>query len=488
MLLRECLLVALTTLLVKANPTSVEERTLDPVCVQISNAISSASHVYYAGTWLYTKGISHWASSSSQLSNCVVEPGTAADIGIILNILGSTNTSFAVKGGGHASNPGFSSTQGVHISMYRFSEVTYDNITATAVVGAGLIWDDVYAALEPYGVNVVGGRVPGVGVAGFTLGGGYSWLTNQHGLTLDNVVAYELVKPDGTVSTVTESSDSELFFGLKGGFNNFGVVTKFTMKTYPQTQVWGGLITITGNNIPLVAAAAARFSANTTDPKAGVITTYNFILGAPGISQLLFYDGPTPPAGIFDDFLAIPYLTKDVSTRSFLSLVQASPANVTYGERASFHSVSVLDFTPNILNVILNETVYWGSRLSLKTGTFISYDVEPFLSTIFTHANSESAYPPTRSLGLLPFNIYYAWTSSLFDDDFHTAIKTSATAIYNAAIAEGQSIAGAPIYPNYALYDTPLAAMYGDNVARLTALKQRIDPGNVMRLAGGFKF
>ncbi|KAG6823365.1 hypothetical protein H0H93_003794, partial [Arthromyces matolae] len=53
----------------------------------------------------------------------------------------------------------------------------------------------------------------------------------------------------------------------------------------------------------------------------------------PGISQLIFYDGPSPPAGIFDDFLAIPYLTKDVSTRDFLSLVKSSPANATYGQR-----------------------------------------------------------------------------------------------------------------------------------------------------------
>ena len=77
-----------------------------------------------------------------------------------------------MKGGGHASNPGFSSTTGVHIAMSRFSEVTYDAAAQTATIGAGLVWDDVYAALEPYNVNVVGGRVSGVGVAGFTLGGG----------------------------------------------------------------------------------------------------------------------------------------------------------------------------------------------------------------------------------------------------------------------------------------------------------------------------
>jgi FAD/FMN-containing dehydrogenase len=143
--------------------------------------------------------------------------------------------------------------------MRRFNEVKYDADTKTATIGTGLvgqdfyhwvhrvewmfprlIWDEVYAALEPHGVNVVGGRVSGVGVGGFVLGGGeskhapnscrsdlanchkgYSWKTNQYGLAVDNVLAYELVLPRGDVVTVTEDSEPELFFGLKGGLNNF---------------------------------------------------------------------------------------------------------------------------------------------------------------------------------------------------------------------------------------------------------------------------
>ncbi|KAF9002470.1 FAD dependent oxidoreductase [Cyathus striatus] len=483
-------------LLAVASPAEVQERgiidaLLDPVCVQIANAISSASDVYYPGHWLYFKGITHWARSSSQISKCVVEPGTATDIGVILNILGSTQTPFAVKGGGHASNPGFSSTSGVHISMFRFSEVTYKSDSQTAVIGAGLVWDDVYTALQQHGVTVVGGRVTGVGVAGFILGGGFSWLTNQYGLAVDTVTAYELVKPDGSVVTVSATSNPDLFWGLKGGFNNFGIVTKFTLKTYAQTEVWGGLITITEKNIPLVAAATANFSANVKDPKAGIITTYNYLLGQPGISQILFYDGPSPPAGVFDDFLSIPYFTKDVKTRSLSSLVQASPANVTYGQRGIFNTVSVLKYTPNLLSVILNETEYWGKYLSAKTGVFISYDVEPFLSDIYTHNTTASAYPATRpSAGLLPFNIYYAWVGTAFDDDFHAAARQSAAQIRNAALAEGQAgIDASPnLYPNYAIYDTPLSDIYGSNVARLKSLKASVDPKNVMGLSGGFKF
>lgn len=131
-------------------------------------------------------------------------------------------------------NPRFSSTPGVQISMTRFSEVNYDPDAQTAEVGAGLIWDEVYAALEPFNASVVGGRVTGIGMAGFTLGGGmyasvsaiartvhesiplgYSFKTNQHGLGLDNVVAFELVLPNGSVTSVSATSNEELFFSLK---------------------------------------------------------------------------------------------------------------------------------------------------------------------------------------------------------------------------------------------------------------------------------
>ena len=82
---------------------------------------------------------------------------------------------FAVKGGGHATNPGFSSTQGVHISMTRFNHIDINKDSQTVEIGAGLTWTDVYAYLVPKGLNVVGGRINGIGVAGLTLGGGESF-------------------------------------------------------------------------------------------------------------------------------------------------------------------------------------------------------------------------------------------------------------------------------------------------------------------------
>ncbi|KAH7908528.1 FAD-binding domain-containing protein [Hygrophoropsis aurantiaca] len=479
---------ALLSLLSALVPNLAADVKADRTCVQISNTVSSASHVYYLGSLHYDKDVEHWASSSFHVAACSFEPATAEDLGIALQILGTNRTPFAVKGGGHTSNPGFSSTTGVQIAMYRFSQVNYDPTSRTASIGAGLTWDDVYSALEPHGVNVVGGRVSGVGVAGFTLGGGYSWLTNQYGLTVDTVTAFELVMPNGTLTEVTGESQPELFFGLRGGFNNFGIVTKFTLKTFSQGQVWGGLITFTENNIHLVNAATASFSASNTDPKAGIITTYNFLLGEPGVSQLLFYDGPNPPPGIFDYFLDIPYFTKDISTRSFLSLVTSSPSNATAGSRGIFNTVSVLNYPIALIDAIVNETIFYGTTLGRAIGTFISYDIEPFLPALFDHSSTPSAYPPSRAQGLLPLNIYYAWELPTSDSLFHHAATTSAAYLKRVAVAEGQDVENAAVYGNYAIYSTPLADIYGANVPQLESLKAAVDPNNVMGLAGGFKF
>ncbi|CAE6360683.1 unnamed protein product [Rhizoctonia solani] len=378
--------------------------------------------------------------------------------------------------------------------MFKFSQVTYhsaplaaDGSVGTVDIGSGLVWDSVYASLEPLGVNVVGGRVTGVGVGGFTLGGGYSWLSNQYGLTIDTVTAFEVVLPNGTITTATETTNPDLFFGLKGGFNNFGIVTKFTLLAFPQGQVWGGLKTFTANNLDKVNKATADFVANVTDPKAGIITTYNFLLGQPGVSLLMFYDGPTPPAGIFERFTSIPHFTSDVSTRSFLSLVGASPSNATYGFRGAFNTVALKTYSPALIEQVLNQSKTWGSHAALRFGFFISYDVEPFLPSMSKRSKG-GAYPHDDFLA--PLNLYYAWVGESEDEWYHAALEESTRFIREQAIAEGQDIGGAKQikYGNYASATEDLASLYGPNLDRLKTIKNKYDPKNVMALAGGYRF
>ncbi|KAF8495559.1 FAD-binding domain-containing protein [Russula emetica] len=429
-------------------------------CNQIATSISNASVVYY----------SPWRNPA-----CSVEPGTAQDVGVI--------------GGGHATNPGFSSTTGVQIAMTRFNQVIVNKTASLVEVGAGLIWDDVYKALEGTGLNVVGGRVSGVGVAGFTLGGGYSWKTNQYGLMVDNIESFELVLPNGTIQTVT-SQNEDLWFGLRGGFNNFGIVTKFVLQAHPQGDVWGGFVIIPSLFFDEVNAAILKFQQEVTDPKAMVLPTYNTVGDIPSIEVLMFYDGPERPPGIFDDFINYLEIPVIETSASFLEFLKVLPSSDPFaGPRAYFSTLSVFQYSASLLNVIVNETLFWGDVLSkMDKGGAVSYDVEPFDPGLFNHSNTPSAYPPDRSRALFPTNIYFAWTSSSKDTDVAAAILQSTNTIRSAAIAEGQNIVDVAVYGNYALFGTPVESLYGANIPRLKLIRSKVDPNNVMALAGGFKF
>lgn len=87
----------------------------------------------------------------------------------------------------------------------------------------------------------------------------------------------------------------------------------------------------------------------------------------------------------------------------------------------------------------------------------------------------------------MPINIYYAWSLESSDTLIHGVMQESARYLTEIAISEGQNVTDLPLYPNYALYDTPLERLYGGNVAKLQTIKARYDPDNVMALAGGWK-
>jgi len=254
-------------------------------------------------------------------------------------------------------------------------------------------------------------------------------------------------------------------------------------------EVQGGSITVDGSHFDQVSTATADFAANVKDPKASIITVYIFVAGQPLVSVLLFYDDPTSPSGIFESFLNIPSLAQDIKTRDFLSLVQTSQSDQNANKRGIFQTVSFTEITPNILQEIVKELVLTGTQLVAVNSTdLVNYDIDPFLPDIFSHNNSRSAYPPNRNVPYFPLSIGYSWSDQGRDEEFQSVIRESAARLQAAAVAEGQDLDGVALYPNYAIFDTPLKQIYGDNLPELKKLKKLHDPTNVMGLAGGYKF
>lgn len=470
----------LMLLLASANAYSIRPDTVEfkDVCENIKGKISFKSQVFYSPDPNYFKDINHYATSSTMHPACTVEPATSADVASIMKIIRDTRTPFAVKGGGHSANPGFSSTTGVHITMRRFSEVTVHADNQTVDVGSGLIWDDVYKALEPHNINVVGGRVSGVGVGGFTLGGGYSWKSNQFGLAIDNVIGYELVTPNGTVVYVTNDSYPDIFFGLKGGLNNFGIVTNFRLHAHPQTLVYGGLLVyLNEKHFDSVLKAVIDFRDDNKDPKAQALVSFTHQTGLVTLDLTLFYDGPTAPEGIFNNFLNIPHIG-NLKTRTFLSFVKVVPIYVTDGRRGRFHTVSITNLSARLFQELKNQTIYNAAKFDSKLDAFVSFTAEPFLPTYFDNSQG-GAYPHNpSSTPLLPIFIQFSWRLPSDDDYFINEIKLTADAILQAALHDGQNNNRTIQirYPNYALETTPLSEMYGSNLPRLQSIRKAWDP------------
>lgn len=328
---------------------------ISSVCQQISGSITGASDVIYPLDLNFTSDIHHWYASSTQIPTCVLEAGSPEDVAAAIKIIAAEKTPFAVRSGGHASNPGFSSTKGVQISFNRMVQIVFSEDKSTVEIGVGQTWAGVYEAIDGNGVNVVGGRTVGPGIGGFTLGGGFSWKTNQYGLTADTVQSYNMVLPNGTIASV-DSSSPDLFFALKGGLNRFGILTSVVLKTHPQPdQVYGGLVIYGPEVIPAVLNATTEFYKQNTDPKAQIITTLvGSALGTSSIT-LFFYDGPLKPAG-FDLFDGIPTLSNTVRKQSMSSMVQGFAAQFESNVRGTFNTLSTTALTQGFVDAVKNET------------------------------------------------------------------------------------------------------------------------------------
>jgi FAD/FMN-containing dehydrogenase len=173
----------------------------------------------------------------------IVRVKNSEDIAAAIQFARENALTLAVRSGGHGTSGLSTNDGGLVIDLSHLNTVeVIDEAQRIVRVGAGARWGNVAETLSAYGLAISSGDTNSVGVGGLTLGGGIGWLVRKHGLTIDSVVAAELVTADGRTLRVSETEHPDLFWALRGGGGNFGVVTAFEFRAQPVKAVVGGLV------------------------------------------------------------------------------------------------------------------------------------------------------------------------------------------------------------------------------------------------------
>jgi hypothetical protein len=183
----------------------------------------------------------------------------AADVMAAVNYAREHKLLLAIRGGGH-NGPGFGSCDdGLVIDLSQMRTIRVDPATRTARVDPGCTAADLDHATHAFGLAVPLGIVGSTGVAGLTLGGGTGYLTRKHGLTVDNLLEVDMVLADGSFVTASKDKHPDLFWAVRGGGGNFGVVTSFLFQAHPAKMVFAGPIFWDAKNAKAVMAAYRDF-------------------------------------------------------------------------------------------------------------------------------------------------------------------------------------------------------------------------------------
>ncbi|KAH9054947.1 hypothetical protein EDB87DRAFT_1580180 [Lactarius vividus] len=263
---------------------------------------------------------------------------------------------------------------------------------------------------------------------------------------------------------------------LDRGKTYHGIVTKFTYKTVPQGHVWGGTLNYNVDQLDLVKEALVKFQQK-NDTKAALNVPRIYTQAGAISATVVFYNAPTLAPRIFDDFLAIPTNQSDVKTRSFADMFNSlsfinSPNSVLsingnwLMERYSgrLNGISVTQYSPPVFDAFVNQTLFWGGKIrALDPNAIVVLTLEPFLKDVFSHSPA-SAYPPDRSRALFPTAAIFAYNNASLGDTVNKGLRSYSDAATAAVVADGQNVSHAAVCPNYALFDTLLGVIYGENL------------------------
>ncbi|KAL9092032.1 MAG: hypothetical protein Q9159_001030 [Coniocarpon cinnabarinum] len=468
------------------------------LCQSIQSILNS--QVCYNGSSSYADSLQQYFSiqEASLHPKCFVDPTSAQDVATIVRAISqarkqNNEIQFAVKSGGHTAWPGSANIDGgITIDLKNLNTVQVSEDQKSTSIGPGARWRDVYSKLDAMGLSVVGGRAAQVGVGGLTLGGGMSFFSPKEGFACDNVIEFEIVLADGSIQQANNQTNRDLWTALKGGSNNFGIVTRFTVNTFQQGQLWGGINFSPGSAIPSQLQAFHNFTSDPNyDENAALIQsiTYNSTRGTIGVANNMHYTIPVEKPEALKPFWNAESQYSTLRTTDLLDLTTELGAFSPNG-RGEIYITTTFRSDPTMLQKAYDLWVPTTNSLSDVQNLFWSLIFQP-LPPAITSKTDKHGIDPLGLSGNPP--LVLALISSAWDLDSDTprvvqTAKNLISNIDNAAVETGTT--NRYRYLNYAYEgQDPITGYGSDNKAFLQKVSRDYDPDGLFQTGcpGGFK-
>ncbi len=395
---------------------------------------------------------------------------STADVVDALSVARASDQEIAVRGGGH-NVAGKATCDGVVVDLSLMRDVEVDASRNLIHAAGGATWADLDRAAHLHGLATTGGTVSTTGVAGLTLGGGLGYLMGAHGLAADNLIEADVVTATGEVLHISEDNGADLLWGLRGGGGNFGIVTRFTFRGYPITEVLGGIVAYPFDTAAEVLTTFRSCAAEAPD-ELGVVCG---LVHAPDGSGVKIAALPMCHAGdaaqAIDDVKPLRTIAEPA-----LDVIGPIPyPTVNTLLDAGFPKGAFNYWKSTFLSELNDEAVDVLVAAYEQVPSAMSCIVVEHLHGAATRVPVEATAYPHRRAG---FNVLVLgqWadptqssTNIAWAKETHEALQPWSTG---------------GTYVNYMSADDSarVSAAYGSNLARLAELKRQYDPSNVFHL------
>jgi FAD/FMN-containing dehydrogenase len=428
-----------------------------------------------------------WNGMFDRRPAVIARCSSAADVAAAVNFARENGMTVAVRGGGHSAAGNGTCDDGLVIDLSGMKRIEVDPEAKTARADAGLTWGEFDAATQEHNLAVTGGRFSTTGIAGLTLGSGSGWLERKCGLTADNLLSVDVVTADGQQLTASESENPELFWGVRGGSGNFGVVTSFTYRLHDVGPlIYGGMLVALPDRAGEVLRFMRDYMADAPDdlgigiaftsapPEPFVPTEMHF---APILGMIVCWTGDHEEGErVLAPIREVMQPVMDmVQPMPYAALQSMLDAGGPHGTRAYMKA----EFLDELGDEVIEKFARHGGE---RPGPMTQILMEPMGGAIARVAEHDTA------LGRRDVPWCYHALALWMEPDAETEQAHRAWAARLAEDVRPHTTTG--VYLNYTSDDDDerVRSTYGpEKYARLVALKDRYDPGNLFRLNANIK-